>query len=465
MTLLLMGLGVPLLLGRIAVWAFGPRHLNVFERWALAWLLGAALLSTIMVLIGRAGLALTGAGVAWAPACVVVAFVAAGWVRQSRQRRKSPLISDTPSPQTAPRLSSPSAARMMLRLLLGLMLTSRIVWVVADAAVVPERMTDAYENWFLRARVIAELGRVPLDPADPFYLGGGRVSYPLGMPMLAVWPALLRGGWDETIAHLIWPAHYVALIALIGGWAARRFRTDVGLPAAYLLASVPIIGVHAVRGGYADLLLAAHLAAASLAGWEATQSAQRRAWTAVMLGNLLFCVLLKREGLPYCVLLASAAILQRDDRSLGRRIAPALLVVLIAWLLARTADLSYVARELRGIGWRPEALPAIRQRLFTWDTWNLLWWFLTPAVAIAAFRLARRKQWLPVLHALAISGFVLGVFLFTDNAAFAVNGWTFDRTMLQIAPTLLAMSLLGLPSRSSAHGLAGANQRNTTASA
>lgn len=444
MTLLLMGLGAPLLLGCVAVWAVGPRRLNVVERLALAWLLGAALLSTTMILLGRAGLSLTRTGVGATLAFVVVALVVAGCVRLSRTRPQPVGISDNSSSHAGLRFASPLVARFILRPLLVLLLTMRIVWVVADAAIVPERMTDAYENWFLRAKVISELGRVPLDPDDPYYLGGGRVSYPLGMPMLAVWPALLRGGWDETTAHLVWPVYYLALLALIGGWAARRFGADIGLLAAYLLSSVPIIGVHAVRGGYADLLLSAHLAAACLAAWQATESNQRRAWRAVMLGNLLFCVLLKREGLPYCVLLALVGAYQRNGPPLARRAASTLAVVVVAWLLARTADMSYVAPELSGINWHPESMAAIRQRLFTWDTWNLLWWLLAPAEVIATVRLARRRQWLPALHALVLSGFVFGVFVLTDNAAFAVNGWTFDRTAMHIAPALLAMALFGL---------------------
>lgn len=427
-TTVLIAIAIPLLMGRLVVLLLRLERAGFAERWAQAWFGGAAILATMMVLVARFGLTIS----LVISLAMIIALVIAASVARKNGEATRPTVSgqDDMTRSTATFRWWPVFAALILL---------RVAWVVADARLVPEHMTDAVENWLLRAKVIVEnRGRVSTDPGAPYYLAGGRVSYPLGMPMLAAWPALLHGAWDERIVNTVWPVYYAALLALAGSATARRAGAAAGWITAYVLSSLPLPAIHAVRAGYADLLVAGHLLAACVLWCDAIDG-RRRGAVALATLNTVFLVLLKREGLVLCVLLIVPVAL------MAARSARAWLGVAAmgaaAFALARLSDLSYVGTEVAGLGWHPEAIRAFRQRLFTWDTWGLLFWFLTPLLPLALWRMRRR---LIAIHCMALIGFVAFVFLFTANAAFAVNGWTFDRSVMQIVPVLVCATAFGL---------------------
>ncbi|MEE8169208.1 MAG: hypothetical protein V3T70_01555, partial [Phycisphaerae bacterium] len=430
----------PLLLGRAAVAAIGPRAGNAAERWGHAWLLGMALLAAMMILLGFCGAPLTRTtlGIAVVVAAAVMAVV--GW-----RRARSGILPDNAPISNAPIVGPSWPMVGGLCLLVAL----RIFWVAAEVRLVPEHFNDAYENWLLRGKVIAAQERLPLDRGDPFYLGGGRISYPLGMPLQAAWCGVLNGTWTERIVNPIWLAYFLALLAVVGGFLARRLGVAAGLAGAYVISSLPMVGIHAARSGYVDLLLAAHLTAACLMLWDDVDSRQPGARTAG-LAHLLFCVLLKREGLLFFfIILLSWIVVSRVQRSRDRTASPRLwptyaAAAIAALGLAAMADLTFLQREAAAIGFHSEAVGAIRTRLFAWDSWNLLWWFVAAGLPVAGWRLWRGSGRIVVVQAVLLLSLTLAVFVFTANAAFAVNGWTLDRSMLQIAPIALVAVMLGI---------------------
>jgi hypothetical protein len=419
--------------------------------------------AALLTAMGRVGLPLTRATLIAASA---VTALVAGVAYARRVARRADV--DAPAvARTAVRAPVAGEGRLSpVAILLLVLIAARVFWVVGEARMVPEHMTDAYENWLLRAKVIAELGRVPTDPRDPFYLGGGRVSYPLGTSMLAAWPCLLRGDapprdpddprgaaagdrvWDERLCSLVWPIHYLAIAGLLGGVLARRRGTMTALVGIYLLTSLPLLGIHAARSGYADLLVAAHLMAAGLCSWDALDERRGGAWLGAIV-NLGVCVLLKREGLPIMLLLTAGTLIASWSRLRAafavRRIGlTAAGVGLWGLLAAAMTDWSYIDGELSGMAFHPEVLTPARLFLFSLDTWNLLWWLLAIGLPVAWWRGWRRGRRAPAVQSWLLIGFVAAVFLFTGNARFAVNGMTFDRSMLQIAPMLLACMMLGV---------------------
>src|SRR5262249_25580720 len=149
------------------------------------------------------------------------------------------------------------------------------------------------------------------------------------------------------------PAYFAALLALSGGYAAKHAGGAAGLVAAYVLSSVPLIGIHAVRAGYADLLIAAHLLAACVATWE-WLGVRQAGWLILAVLNGLFCILLKREGVAIAgILLVTTLIFALSRAQTARRITLALGAAAIAAVAAGLAwlgDSSYLAAEASGIG-------------------------------------------------------------------------------------------------------------------
>src|SRR5262249_43362850 len=148
-------------------------------------------------------------------------------------------------PRRSTAIESRSAAvRPAICAVLWIAIAVRIFWSFADSHVAIDHSFDAVDNWLLRAKVVVSLRHLPTRPSDPYYLGGGKIASPLGMPMLAAWPAILLGRWDERVVGLLWPVYFVALLGTLGGFVARRAGVAVGLFAAYILSSIPLIDMH-----------------------------------------------------------------------------------------------------------------------------------------------------------------------------------------------------------------------------
>ena len=80
----------------------------------------------------------------------------------------------------------------------------------------------------------------------------------------------------------------------------------------------------------------------------------------------------------------------------------------------------------------------LRYRLFVHDSWNIFWWFVAPVLPWAIYRLCRIGQSAAAAYITGLAAFTLFVFLFTPNAGFAVMGWTLDRSVMQVAPAIMA---------------------------
>jgi len=461
----------PLLLGA-AMSARGALRRRPIAAVAEAWIDGMALLGGLLVLMARAGAPLT----ATSTLTAVGAAGTALWITRGILRRRA-----GPAASCVNESSSGigSGARNRDGLNPGATLGGAVIGVAlllaaahglltaGLAAGAPPVGADAYENWLLRARVIAVRGELPLDPASPYYLGGGRVGYPLGWPMLAAWPSILSGRWSDRFANLYGPAYLAALALLVAASVRERLGGAAAAAALVALLGLPLAGYQAARGGYADLPLAVHLTAGCAAMWDGSRGSRGRAASGGI--NLLFVVLLKREGLAlFLVMLAGwfvggrlqcVDVRGRGDppwpplstggekkaaaAAAGAKAAMTAAAAVAAMVLAGLADLSYVGREAGSIGLRMDAIRPMMARLFTQDSWGVLWWIVTPLIAVAAARLRRREP-AAVLQAGGLIGFVAFVFLFTANADFAINGWTFDRSVLQIAPAMMLFAAAGV---------------------
>lgn len=303
----------------------------------------------------------------------------------------------------------------------------------AENLLSPLRAADALTVWGLRARVWFENHSILATQAggDPVGQAIPR-PYPPHVSLLQAWTAACLGRWDERLITLPWLGYHAAL-TLVAFGAVRPYAGPAWALAAALLASTtPLVTVHAALGGYADLPLATHFAAAGLVlyGWLREPRAGRLALGLVLAASLPW---IKTGGLVLGPLAASALLLRVPRRwrapALGVALAVGVLAVVAIALHPLTGPL------LRTPRWDPAAWRALGSSLFAHGNWNLLWFVLLAAAAARARPLAQDPPlaWLLAVVTAAALAWVL-VLTFTPAAAFAGDQTLAGRLFLHIAP-------------------------------
>lgn len=424
--------------GLILSWGDRRTHL-VFAAGA-GWLLGQAMVMAGLYLT----LSLAGASHARVLLALLVAIAWLAWrrVRIRRNKRGSPNGSDGLGADDPPDLTRRpvSAAGRVLLAVVGAGLVVKLAPLIAAHACVPIRNDDAISMWLFKAKVIAGLDELPRDPAGDYYMGGSNPRYPVFAPLSAAWVPLAAGAWEERIATLPWLGHYVALVLLLAGGLRRWLAWSWAWILAYLVASMPLMVIHAYRPGYVDLPLATFLAATVLCllAWRSTGLARHLA-LAIVFATATAC--LKREG-PILAGTAVLSVLVFSRRVLGGtpRTAGLGLVALAASAvatIAATVDMADVADNAGRFGYHPDVWPALIRHLFEWGSFHLMGWLIAAGVA-AAFLLRRGDHRRPaILLTVALFGLVFGVFLLTPQARFARNDQTPSRLFLQILPAVV----------------------------
>ncbi|MBL8258470.1 MAG: hypothetical protein JNM60_01485 [Candidatus Competibacteraceae bacterium] len=323
---------------------------------------------------------------------------------------------------------------------------------------------DAWTTWTVRPRVWSELRQwVPfVDPqrwlADP----GGTAytieawTYPATVPLLALWPTLAFGAWNETAANLPW---FGAALALGSGfygqaryWGAMPW---VALVATGALLSLPILNTHVALAGYADLWMAAAFSLAAIAFLQWLWSGER-AQAALALPLALMGPLIKLEGAVWLCMFVPALLVVRLR---GWRVAllsggvAALFALWIAsggvafttglgefQLKPHLIQLPYLGRfnlGYRGV-WEP-----VLKNFFVLANWHLFWYVALIAAAMAVPGL-RAERWRRIAAVFVGSCLLMlfVLFFFTDAQYWAKEYTSINRVFLEFVPALLFWMLL-----------------------
>lgn len=332
----------------------------------------------------------------------------------------------------------------LLRTLAGLCIACGLLAKVAILVVphlwVPIRGDDAISLWLFKAKVIHALDAYSTDANDPYFHAGSNPRYPPFLPFQAAWPALLTGQWHETRATWPWLLTYVNLALMIAGGLRRWLGALGAWGAAYAVAAMPLAIVHAYRPGYADLPLAAQLAAMTLCllVWRDGGSAR------MLLLAILFgagAAILKREGPPVAgvaMLTLLAASWRRLAAMPTRATWTALAALAVAGVfIARVVDVRDVGDSVEQL--RPDVavLPVLWRHAFEWESFHLAFWLILAAgVALVLVR-GLVHRWPALLLAAALFGLDVCVFLLTPQARFAHNDQTPSRLLLQSLPAVI----------------------------
>ena len=155
-------------------------------------------------------------------------------------------------------------------------------------------------------------------------------AQPATLPLLQAWIVTAIGAWEDTSVALPWLLFFVALVLVVYGEVRRRGAPPMhALVAAWLVATLPLLGMQVALAGYADLPLAAAFALGSLAGVRAVRTRAPIDVVATV-AALASLALYKSSGWVWVVValpgLAAAAL----GRPWHRRIGVLLVVVAVA---------------------------------------------------------------------------------------------------------------------------------------
>ncbi|HVP11325.1 MAG TPA: hypothetical protein VMV94_09100 [Phycisphaerae bacterium] len=319
-------------------------------------------------------------------------------------------------------------------------LLAKLYLLICAHAFIPIRNDDAISIWLFKAKVIASLDQLPLDPGSDYHQGGSNPHYSPFVPLIAAWIPLVTGHWHEQLATLPWLFCYVNLVLLIAGGLGRWMTAAQSWIAAYLVASLPLMIIHAYRPGYADMILGAFLAGAALylLIWRETNLARHLLLAAAF---ALTAACLKRESAALAAIIVLAVLLPSVGNvrawSTRARLGALAFIGAIVLIVAVVVDTTEQKEAVVKLDYYPAVWAKLGQHLFAWSSFHFLFWALV-AVAVTLSCSRRTSQVAPaILLTLGLCGFQAAVFLFTPQARFALNDQTPSRLFLQLVPSLV----------------------------
>lgn len=433
---ILLAVSAPWCVGMILLPLVHHRPLRPLFDMAIGFLVGQLI---IMVLVYLA-FVLTGSSQARSINVILAITAATLWISYFTLRTH-PRKGDSTIQATPPSSRRTPYFRFLL-LLMAFSLFSRLVLMIAATAFVPIRGDDAISIWLYRANVIASTDQLSFNLASDYYLGGSIPGYPVFVSLIAAWIPLIVGGWTEPLAVLWWPLWYLMLVLITAVGLRRWLPPTDAFVVAFVVASLPLLGIHVCRPGYADLPLAVFLAAAVLYGMHWRETGR--------FADLLFFLLLtlatactKREGpvLAAIVFLgfavtSRATILSMTTRA--RSLGGIALLVGLTWCVL-VLDYGEQRASLSQLSWHPEVMGSLIRHAFEWSSFNLGFWLILALLPVVAFYSGAMERWPALLISLGLLGFVAAVFLLTPQARFAVNDQTPSRLLLQVAPAIILL--------------------------
>lgn len=454
-----LALGIPWLAG--ALWVRGLWRTAPPGRWPLAlgygYLLG--LLATALLLRAQAAASLPMDFVN--PLIILLLLaLAGGGLTGWRNRSHFPAVAKDRN-WNGQEMQQPAPGwQLILFILLLAWLGWRFFILAQEIGWRPLYPWDAWTTWLVPAKVWSELQQWVqfVDPQQ--WLADTRGSvytieawhYPQAITLLALWPTLAFGNWNESIAHLPWLG--AALALGLGFYGQARLWGATPLSAlifVWLLLSLPMLDTHVALAGYADLWLATvfGLAACAFLQWART-----RDWRQGLLALLLAlaCPWIKHEGLVWASILLPAALWVWTPRRYWPWLSGGVIVLLIVWFVADGFVFSVAG--LGEIRLTPEVIelpPLGRFELHYHDVWgpvvrNLLLlgnWHLLGYLLLAALLIGLpaviAEPWRLAGLVLVLSGLLVLfiLFFFTDAHHWARQYTSFNRVFLHFTPALL----------------------------
>ena len=353
--------------------------------------------------------------------------------------------------------------RQILFALLLIGLGVRLIGLALEVWWRPLYPWDAWTTWTVQPRVWSELHQlVPFVDAQRWLADVSASvytleawTYPKTVPLLALWPTLAFGAWNETAANLPWIGCVLALGLGFYGQARQWGASALtALIFTWLLLSLPLLNTHVALAGYADLWMAAVFSLAVIAFLQWARDGDRRQGLLAAL-LALACPLIKHEGAVW-LLLFPPMLLAARLRGRWLLILTGLAAALgLGWRLTGgvafgipglgefhlTPDLiqvPYLGRFV--LGYRGSWDPVVMNFLVL-ANWHLLW-YLALAVAGAVLiggvrRGATRWQRVELVFIVTSLLALFILFFMTDAQRWAEQYTSINRVFLDFVPAFL----------------------------
>jgi hypothetical protein len=379
----------------------------------------------------------------WLPALVTIVFAAVVGIFARREWRAS---------SSSDVATGDAAWQRALTWILWALVFAHVALTLNEALLRPLFPWDATAQWATKARVWFEYRHMVPFVDDMTWIGmtgdvftDAHATYPGTVPLFQVWAALAWGEFDDAVMNVSWPLFLAALALGVYGQLRRiEFARLPAVTVAYLIASLPIVDVHAALAGYADLAIAVVYAFAFLAfaNWI-----RHRSWRDATLLALCAVALpmLKTPGWVWlATLIPGVVAVYVPRRTMG---------VLVAFGIAGAAALvaytSYVG-PISILGYRiaPQhtgITGALISNFFLFANWHLLG-FLLPLVLLVAPRALLDPRLAPLtLAVVAAVAALIFTFFFTSAAVEGIGAYTVvNRALLHIVPALVVYAAIAL---------------------
>ncbi len=320
---------------------------------------------------------------------------------------------------------------------------------LAELGLQPLPGWDAWEFWAARAKVWFFTGD----------LGDNRLQrnedYPPAISLMMLWIARAANAWRDDLFGTISFLHLLSAATVIF-WALRnRLGENYALVAVAFTLGAPLLAVHGVTGGYADLPLACALvSAAALLLCVRTESPSLSQYAVPALLGL--CLpFYKIPGIFWMIIffvgLATHLLSRRptsSSQTFSRRSAVicVFLVSLIVVVLAFIAPQGAVKIGNYTIKFAVnDGAAFIFNELFITASFMLLWlgvailYSRTPSHALPNIKSARTALSIIVVLGLV---FVLAAVFFSNSLEWWADGSTLNRALIHIAPTAILLAVV-----------------------
>jgi len=262
--------------------------------------------------------------------------------------------------------------------------------------------------------------------------------------------SLALGHWDDSLMNLPWLFCAVALgLGFYGQSRVWGVRPLPSLVAVYLLLSIPLLNTQVALAGSADLWLAAvyGLAAMAFLQWCRTRELRQGVLALALAGT---CALIKVPGLIWMLTFVPAFI--AATFRVPKKLVTALGLVAGALVVGLAISGSYVALPYLGryeIGFHADVFGAFATNFFSLATWHLFWylWIAVCAVTLPALVVSQSAFRVMAILVATACAFVVGVYLFTSLARFAIDYTQINRACLHMVPMLAFVALVSADAR------------------
>ena len=330
---------------------------------------------------------------------------------------------------------------------------------------------DAFTTWMYRAKAwVVSNQAVHFQPLNPWLANDASgyplaaAHYPISISAVAALGPALTGTWDASLASIPWFFAMTACVMLMVGLCRIQnpHRTGAAFVGGAMLATIPLVHLHGMLAGYADIWM---MGTSGMGLAAVCIAIQRRQSGALAVGMLLLALgcLWKSEGWLWLGMGITVAML---DRLWGRyrfRAVPWLLAALGAlWLLQplNLGPFGIWGASSGEIHLGPLGDYAIRsynplKNYLEMTLWQGNFLLIIPLYFCALWLLGMRARYefsgylLMGLAIVLTQGFIFGV---SSYSYYAESGTAINRLLMQMLPVCVVTITALLPATPSTEG-------------